>query len=253
MKWFRMYSDALDDDKLRLLAFEDRWHFTAVLCMKSSGLLDEPLGELRDRRISVKLGLTLRECDEVRRRLFEVDLIDANWQPIAWERRQYEHDSSAARTRAYRERKAAEKQREKGVLRHSDVTVTTTEAETEAETDKSKSKRRFTPPSPKEVSEYVATEQLCVDPILFITHYQSVGWLVGKSRMKDWRAAARGWHQREEKRHASNQPGRSARADTSAAGRVRANVKRELDTLAAARAGGDGVAAHVQPIRPQVG
>lgn len=53
--------------------------------------------------------------------------------------------------------------------------------------------------------------------------------------------------------HASNQPGRSARADTSAAGRVRANVKRELDTLAAARAGGDGVAAHVQPIRPQVG
>lgn len=53
--------------------------------------------------------------------------------------------------------------------------------------------------------------------------------------------------------HASNQPGRSARADTSAAGRVRANVKRELDTLAAARAGGDGLAAHVQPVRTQVG
>lgn len=119
--------------------------------------------------------------------------------------------------------------------------------------DKKEKRRRFTPPSPKEVTEYVATEQLCIDPIVFITHYQSVGWRVGKSQMKDWRAAARGWHQREEKRHASNQPGRSARADTSAAGRVRANVKRELDTLAAARAGGDGLAAHVQPVRTQVG
>ena len=113
--------------------------------------------------------------------------------------------------------------------------------------------RRFAPPTAEQVCEFVATEKLCIDPIRFITHYQSVGWKVGKSPMKDWKAAARGWHQRSEAEHANDKPGRNSSQDTSAAGRVRANVRRELDTLAAARTGGDGMATHVQPVRTQVG
>jgi hypothetical protein len=31
---------------------------------------------------------------------------------------------------------------------------------------------------------------------LFINHYESNGWKVGKNSMKDWRAAARGWKER---------------------------------------------------------
>jgi len=38
--WFRAYADMVDDEKLRLLAFEDRWHFVALLCCKRAGLLD---------------------------------------------------------------------------------------------------------------------------------------------------------------------------------------------------------------------
>lgn len=134
MKWFRMYSDALDDDRLRLLAFEDRWHFVAVLCMKSSGLLDEPATDLRERRISVKLGLTIRECEEVKRRLMEVGLIGADWQPLAWDRRQYAHDSSAKRTREYRAKKA--KKKDVTVCDgHGDGLVTDTEAEADTDTD----------------------------------------------------------------------------------------------------------------------
>lgn len=73
--WFRMWSEAVDDEKLRLLAFEDRWHFVAILCCKAQGLLDDP-GELMQRKVAVKLGLRLRELDEVARRLAEVGLID---------------------------------------------------------------------------------------------------------------------------------------------------------------------------------
>jgi len=80
--WFRMWSEAVDDEKLRLLAFEDRWHFIALLCVKAQGLLDDP-GELMLRKVAVKLGLQLRELDEVARRLAEVGLVDiATLQPI---------------------------------------------------------------------------------------------------------------------------------------------------------------------------
>ena len=104
IKWFRMYAEAVDDGKLRLLAFEDRWHFVALLCCKAQGLLDES-DALTRRKAAVKLGLDSREFEEVARRLAEVGLIDAQTlQPIAWDRRQFKSDDSKDRVRSYRER-----------------------------------------------------------------------------------------------------------------------------------------------------
>lgn len=100
--WFRLWSEAVDDEKLRLLAYEDRWHFIAILCCKAQGLLDNP-GDLMQRKVSVKLGLQVRELDEVARRLAEVGLVDAETlQPIAWESRQCPSDRSTERVRAWR-------------------------------------------------------------------------------------------------------------------------------------------------------
>jgi len=130
LRWFRFYVDATSDEKLGLIAPSDRWHYVAVLCLKADGLLDEGGGELRARKIAYKLGLSLPEADEVRRRLREVGLIDDDWQPLGWERRQYRHDSSAERTREWRRRKA-----ETPPARHGDVTVTGPETETETETE----------------------------------------------------------------------------------------------------------------------
>ena len=36
MQWFRLYAGIVDDEKLRLLAFEDRWHYVALLALKSA-------------------------------------------------------------------------------------------------------------------------------------------------------------------------------------------------------------------------
>lgn len=129
--WFRMYAEAVDDDKLRLLAFEDRWHFVAILCLKTQGTLDNP--EHLDRRVAVKLGLGLREADEVRRRLMEVGLVDEHWQPVKWDDRQFKSDTSRERTRAYRDR----------IKRHGDVTVTAQETDTDTDTETT-----TTPPTP---------------------------------------------------------------------------------------------------------
>ena len=132
MSWFRFYNEAIDDEKLRLLAFEDRWHFTALLCCKSKGLLDSADSpDLKTRKIALKLGLSTRELDEVARRLSEVGLVDRDTlQPLAWDKRQFQTDTSAERTRQYRERqkKASDKAK-----RHCDVTVTVQETETETE------------------------------------------------------------------------------------------------------------------------
>ena len=48
----------------------------------------------------------------------------------------------------------------------------------------------------EQVAEYVAQRGSPVDPQGFIDFYESKGWMVGKTPMKDWKAACRnaeGW------------------------------------------------------------
>jgi len=54
-------------------------------------------------------------------------------------------------------------------------------------------RKRFVPPTVEEVREYVQEKGYNVDPETFVDFYASKGWVVGKSPMKDWRAAVRTW------------------------------------------------------------
>jgi len=125
LPWFRVYHRMVDDERLRLLAFEDRWHFVALLCLKAEGMIDGEKNDLWERRLAVKMGLQTRELEELQRRLMGVGLIDADWQPCKWDELQQRSDSSAERTRKYRERqKEQQEQACDNVKRHGDVTVT---------------------------------------------------------------------------------------------------------------------------------
>ena len=53
--------------------------------------------------------------------------------------------------------------------------------------------RKFTPPSIEEVRGYCLERGNNVDPEKFLDFYESKGWMVGKNKMKDWRAAVRTW------------------------------------------------------------
>lgn len=104
--WFRAYTDLVDNYKLRLLAFEDRWHYVAILCCKGAGLLDGKRPDFVRRVVAIKLGLAQAELDEVVRRLSDVNLIDAKtMQPVGWNERQFESDNSTDRVRKYRKNK----------------------------------------------------------------------------------------------------------------------------------------------------
>lgn len=130
MHWFRLYHRIIDDEKLRLLAFEDRWHFVALCCLKSDGLIDEPDDSLRQRKIAVKLGVQVRELEEIGRRLQEVGLINEKLSPVAWDELQYRSDNSNERVKKYRE-----KQKLANAKRDGNVTVTVQELDTELDTE----------------------------------------------------------------------------------------------------------------------
>lgn len=55
----------------------------------------------------------------------------------------------------------------------------------------------FAPPSIEEIRLYCKERNNKVNHTSFHAFYESKGWLVGKTRMKDWRAAIRTWEQRE--------------------------------------------------------
>lgn len=58
---------------------------------------------------------------------------------------------------------------------------------------------RFAPPTLEEVTAYCRERGNKVDPQKFVDFYTMKGWMVGKNKMKDWRAAVRTWERSEPK------------------------------------------------------
>lgn len=64
-------------------------------------------------------------------------------------------------------------------------------------------KPRFVKPSLEEVAAYCKQRRNTIDPQRFMDYYDSNGWIVGKTHMKDWKAAVRTW-ERNKKQSASS-------------------------------------------------
>ena len=59
--------------------------------------------------------------------------------------------------------------------------------------EKAHSRTQFKPPTISEILDYCNERKNNVDPERFFNYYESKGWLVGKSKMKNWQAAVRTW------------------------------------------------------------
>lgn len=82
-------------------------------------------------------------------------------------------------------------------------TLSNTNTNTKNTKRKKKAERNQIPPTREMVEAYIAENGYNVDAENFMNFYDSKGWLVGKSKMKDWQAAVRNWHSRN-KTSASN-------------------------------------------------
>ena len=100
----------------------------------------------------------------------------------------------ARKKREYRQKLLGQGQNEDNVRQEIEKEL---ELDKEIEKDNNKSDKpttkRFTPPSLEEVQAYCTERNNNVDAERFINHYTSNGWMVGRNKMKDWKAAVRTW------------------------------------------------------------
>ena len=95
---------------------------------------------------------------------------------------------------------------------NSDVMQCNTDIEKDKELDKEldiketttkvvvkKKRQKFEKPTKQQVDDYCKELKVTFDADKFIDYYESKGWYVGKSPMKDWKATVRNWLRQEKK------------------------------------------------------
>lgn len=122
--WFKFHHEFATDPVVQLLSFEDQRHFVVLLCLKASGALDRQYGNagMRERVILSALRIDSVTLVDVKNRLMEIAVIDADWQPTAWEKRQESKDKTAAER--MRRKREAERNVTEGVTRNVTESVT---------------------------------------------------------------------------------------------------------------------------------
>lgn len=56
---------------------------------------------------------------------------------------------------------------------------------------------KFIPPKYEEVKKYCIERNNNINARQFIDFYEAKGWMIGKNKMKDWKAAVRTWEQKD--------------------------------------------------------
>lgn len=69
-----------------------------------------------------------------------------------------------------------------------------------------KTRKTFSPPSVDDVKAYCTERNNSVDAEKFVDYYSSNGWMVGKNKMKDWKAAVRTWEKNQYGNQKKNSP-----------------------------------------------
>jgi hypothetical protein len=81
--------------------------------------------------------------------------------------------------------------------------------------------KKFVVPEPEEVTEYAKSIGFNLQGQKFCDFYEARGWMVGKSRMKDWRAAVRTWKTRQAEEGVPTRSDKKASDDQKRANRDR--------------------------------
>ena len=217
IKWIKITTDIFDDEKIKiidtlpardeilviwfkLLSLAGKVNQNGLLFMNSRiAYTPEMLAAIFNREISI-IKLSLKTFQS-----FGMITVEDN-EVIAianWEKHQNIDGMDKIREQnKIRQQKYREKQLQLTDSNVTDnVTVTLSNA-IDKDKDKDKDKeedkvspktKRFAPPTLEQVKEYCLERNNKVDSEKFIDFYESKGWMVGKNKMKSWKASVRTW------------------------------------------------------------
>ena len=207
VKWIKIVTDVFDNRKIRqieLMPDSDAilviWF--KILCLagsiNESGMLlltrdipynDEMLANQFNRPIN-----TIRLALDTFRKFGMIETTNNILCVSNWEK--YQNIETLDKIREQTRLRVA-KHREQRKIANSEVcnvTVTQCNAtEEDKKENKNKSICAFAPPTVEQVKEYCAERKNNVDAERFVDFYTSKGWMVGKTKMKDWKASVRTW------------------------------------------------------------
>jgi len=98
--WFRLYSEFSHDPKMQRMSEADQRRFVMLLCIRCSN------GDvtLHDEDVTFQLRISNDEWQVTKALFLSKNLIDEHNRPVAWDKRQFASDSSAARVARHREK-----------------------------------------------------------------------------------------------------------------------------------------------------
>jgi hypothetical protein len=125
-----MYSEYATDAKVQSMTEPMQRRLVMLFCLRCCDVTVT----LSDEELAFQLRISDEDLEETKALFIKKGFINEDWDLVNWDRRQFSSDSSAERTREYRERKKLEKQNGKKEVvtsqkRHSDALDTDTESD----------------------------------------------------------------------------------------------------------------------------
>jgi hypothetical protein len=135
-----------------------------------------------------------------------IEVIDGGWRLLNHEKYRALRDAEERKTyqRDWVNKKRAKKSVDQIVDKKVKCRPQSTYTDTDTDTDIKHrgKKKRFSPPSVDEIKLYCKERKNNINPENFKDFYESKGWMIGKNKMKNWKAAIRTW----EKNSKDNEP-----------------------------------------------
>lgn len=235
VKWIKITTDIFDDEKIlliesmpdayaiitcwfKLLCLAGKQNNSGVFLMGRIAYTDKMLATIfRMKESTVTMALQVFE------QFGMIELVDGVYTIPNWGKHQSldAYEKKKAYDREYRMKERAKQKLLAGAQNDSQTTSRTTvvvpdkEEDIDKERDREGDKecrdvpdmnvgntrsKRFVPPTVDDVSTYCHERGNCVNPQRFVDYYSSNGWMVGKNKMKDWKAAVRTWEQKDQGR-----------------------------------------------------
>jgi hypothetical protein len=187
MQWFRVYTEIIDDPKMAKMDNSTFRVFIYLLAVASEAGNDGKIN-MTIEDISWRIRIPSDTLILAIKYLSENNIIKTQKNEIIvtnWKKRQFMSDDINARVKRFREKQG-----------NVSCNVSCNVRDTDTDTEQREGKRSFSQPSLDDVSKYCQERKNSVDPQMFIDFYTAKNWMIGKNKMKDWKAAVRTWEQR---------------------------------------------------------